>query len=39
MDFGAYLTSSSSDDSDEEGDGQSGRSQEPVVTDKDRIQK
>ena len=39
MDFGAYLASSSSDDSDNEGEGQSGRSQEAAVTDEDMIQK
>ena len=39
MDFGAYLASSSSDDGDNEGEGQSGRSQETTITDEDRIQK
>ena len=39
MDFGAYLASFSSDDSDNEREGQSGRSQEAAINDDVRIRK
>ena len=39
MDFGAYLASSSSEDSDDEGEGPSGRGQEAAADEEDRIEK